>query len=105
MTRALYAAALRGSRVALCDAAVYPALLGALELPEEAAVRLLRELVTRDFVGLERQARALGLSDSDAALLVDVPQIRGGADVLEVHASGPAADAVTGLRRVLELLP
>jgi len=105
MCRALDAVGLRGYRVALGDASLYPALLGALELPEEAAVRLLGELVTRDFVGLEREARALGLSDSDAALLVEVPQIRGGADVLEVHASGPVADAVTGLRRVLELLP
>ena len=33
-----------------------------------------------------------------------MPQLRGGPDVLEAPA-GPVAEAVTGLRRVLELLP
>jgi ATP phosphoribosyltransferase regulatory subunit len=105
MCRALDAVGLRNYRIALGDASLYPALLSALELPEDARERLLRELVTRDFVGLDREVRELGLPEADAALLVDVPQIRGGQDVLEAPSGGPVAEAVGGLRRVLELLP
>lgn len=103
MCRALDATGLRGYRIGLGDAALYPALLRSLALPEEAAAALLRELVTRDFVGLERRVRELDLPADDAELLVRVPQLRGGPDVLGV-AEGPVADAVAGLRQVLELL-
>jgi ATP phosphoribosyltransferase regulatory subunit len=103
MCRALDATGLKGYRIALGDASLYPALLRALDLAEETADRLLRELVTRDFVGLERAVMALGLSAGDADLLVSVPQLRGGPDVLDAT-PGPVADAVAGLRHVLELL-
>jgi ATP phosphoribosyltransferase regulatory subunit len=103
MCRALDATGLKGYRIALGDAALYPALLRALDLAPETADRLLRELVTRDFVGLEREVMALGLPDADAELLVSVPQLRGGPDVLDAT-PGPVADAVAGLRQVLALL-
>jgi ATP phosphoribosyltransferase regulatory subunit len=104
MCRALDTVGLRGYRIGLGDASLYPALLRALELPDEARERLLRELVTRDFVGLEREVHELGLSGEDADLLIGVPQMRGGPDVLEAPAGGPVSEAVAGLRRVLELL-
>ena len=69
-----------------------------------AQERLLGELVTRDFVGLERAALELGLRGEEAELLVAVPQMRGGPDVLEAPVGGPVSDAVGGLRQVLELL-
>ena len=72
-------------------------------MPEEAADRLLRELVMRDFVGLEHELGELGLADADRDLLLRVPQMRGGPDVLE-GPEGPVADAVTGLRNVHGLL-
>ena len=97
---ALDAAGLDGYRVGLGDAALYPALLGAYEVDEEARKQLMHELVTRDFVGLEREVRERGLP----AELLAIPQLRGGPEVLDVPA-GPAADAVIGLRAVLELLP
>jgi ATP phosphoribosyltransferase regulatory subunit len=103
MCRALDATGLREYRIALGDASLYPALLRSFELGEEATERLMAELVSRDFVGLEREARALGLSAADTALLMDVPQLRGGPSVLDA-AAGPAADAAAGLRKVLELL-
>ena len=59
--------------------------------------------MTRDFVGLEREVGALGLPAQDAALLVDVPQLRGGPEILDALPSS-AADAVVGLRQVLERL-
>ena len=60
-------------------------------------------LVTRDFVALEPELGRLGLDDADAELLLRVPQMRGGPDVLG-EAGGPVADAVAGLRGVYELL-
>jgi ATP phosphoribosyltransferase regulatory subunit len=103
MCDALDAVGLRGYRIGLGDAALYPKLLRAHDLPEEARAALMKELVTRDFVGLEHAISRLGLSDADAELLLRVPQMRGGPDVLE-SPPGPIADAVAGLRRVLALL-
>lgn len=102
MCRALDATGLQGYRIGLGDASLYPALLRSLEVPEEAAATLLRELVTRDFVGLELAVRELGLSDDDAKLLIEVSQMRGGPG--EFAAEGPIADAMGGLRRVIEQL-
>ncbi len=104
MCRALDAVGLRGYRIALGDAAVYPALLGALVPSQEAREALMGELVTRDFVGLERKVGELDLAAEDARLLVTVPQLRGGPEVLEAAPGGPVSEAVAGLRRVLDLL-
>jgi ATP phosphoribosyltransferase regulatory subunit len=90
-------------RVGLGDASLYPALLAGLGIDEEHRERLLHELATRDFVGLEREVRELGVADADADLLVRVPQLRGGPDVLDAP-PGVVADALAGLRSVLDLL-
>jgi ATP phosphoribosyltransferase regulatory subunit len=103
MCRVLDATGLRNYRIAVGDASLYPALLASFELGEQATKRLMNELVSRDFVGLEREAHALGLSASDTDLLTSVPQLRGGPSVLDAP-PGPAAEALLGLRRVLELL-
>jgi ATP phosphoribosyltransferase regulatory subunit len=89
--------------VGLGDAALYPALLSGLGVDEEHRERLLQELATKDFVGLEREVRELDLAARDAELLVRVPQLRGGSGVLEAP-PGPVADALRGLRDVLDLL-
>ena len=61
----------------------------------------MHELVTRDFVGLEREVGALGLTEPGAAeALVRIPQVRGTGEVLDAL-GGPAADAGEGLRSVL----
>jgi ATP phosphoribosyltransferase regulatory subunit len=103
LCHALDAVGLEGYRVGLGDASLYPALLSGLRVDEEHRERLLGELATRDFVGLEREVRDLGLAKDDAELLIRVPQLRGGPDVLEAP-PGPVADAVAGLRDVLALL-
>jgi ATP phosphoribosyltransferase regulatory subunit len=100
----LDAVGLQGYRVGLGDASLYPALLAAFDVPVEARERLMHELTTRDFVGLEREVQRLGTGAEEADLLLRVPQMRGGPRVLEAPA-GPVADAVSGLRAVLELLP
>jgi ATP phosphoribosyltransferase regulatory subunit len=100
---ALDAVGLTGYRVGLGDAALYPNLMAAFDVPEEARERMLLELGRKDLVGLEREVRALGLPGDAAELLTRVPQLRGGADVLGAGA-GPVADAVANLRSVLDLL-
>jgi ATP phosphoribosyltransferase regulatory subunit len=103
LCRALDAAGLRDYRVGLGDASLYGALLDAFAVAPEARARILHELVTRDFVGLEREVAAAGIGGDEAAMLLRVPQMRGGADVLEAT-DGPVAEALAGMRAVRELL-
>ena len=100
---ALDAVGLRDFRIGLGDAALYPMLLRSHDVPDDAVDTLMDALVGRDFVALETQLAALGLDDADADLLLRVPQIRGGPEVLS-GAEGPVADAVAGLAGVYELL-
>jgi ATP phosphoribosyltransferase regulatory subunit len=96
---ALDATGLAGYRIGLGDASLYPALLDAHAVPAGARVEILHELVTRDFVGLEREVQGLGLGAEASAALIGVPQRRGGQEVLQ--GVGPAGDR---LRALLELL-
>lgn len=98
---ALDAAGLKDYRVGLGDATLYPELLAALGVPEEARDGLLDTLVRRDHVELEARVRALGLDEDRARELARIPQLRGGEGLLGDLPAGPAADAVTGLRSVL----
>jgi ATP phosphoribosyltransferase regulatory subunit len=97
--RALDAAGLRDYRVGVGDASLFPALLAGLDVPEEVRTRMLRELVERDYVGLEHEAKELGVGDE----VLRVAQLRGGPEVLEAS-PGPVADACEGLRAVHALL-
>ena len=97
---ALEAAGLENYRIGLGDASLYPAILDALAVPTGARPQILHELNTRDFVGLEREVEGLGLGGEARELLLGVPQLRGGPDVLAVP-DGPAAEAVAGMRAVL----
>jgi ATP phosphoribosyltransferase regulatory subunit len=103
LCHALDAAGLRDYRIGLGDASLYPALLAALGVPDEARARLLASLIARDFVTLESELGRLELADADAELLLRVPQLRGGPEILAAG-DGPVAGAVTGLRGVYELL-
>ena len=101
----LDAVGLRSYRIGLGDVALYQALLDRYEVAGEGRERILHELVTRDFVGLEREIDALCLPDADAvAQLKRVPQLRGGPEVLE-RLDGGAREAAEGLRGIHALLP
>jgi ATP phosphoribosyltransferase regulatory subunit len=100
---ALDAAGLETYRIGVGDASLYPALLDAVGVAPESHERLLTKLVHGDFVGLEREIQNLDLRESDAQLLLRVPKIRGGPEVLE-HLETSLHDAVTGLRAVHALL-
>jgi ATP phosphoribosyltransferase regulatory subunit len=96
LCRALDATGLQGYRIGLGSAALYPALLDRAGVAEAARERVLHELVTRDFVGLERELRAAGAPEE----LLRLPQMRGGPEVLDA-----AGDAAAGLRELHDRLP
>jgi ATP phosphoribosyltransferase regulatory subunit len=79
---ALDAAGLRRHRVGVGDGALYRGLLTSFGVAEEAHLPLLETLSRRDLVGLEGQVDALGLEQVRRDLLVRLPQLRGGPEVL-----------------------
>jgi ATP phosphoribosyltransferase regulatory subunit len=103
MCAALDTAGLETYRVGLGDASLYPALLEAVGVDSERHEPLLTRLVRGDFVGLEDEVRELGLSREDADMLLGVPRVRGGPEVLEGLA-GAVHEAVMGMRAVHDLL-
>ena len=103
LCNALDAVGLSRYRVGLGDASLYPALMAAFDVPEEARERLLQELADKDLVGLEHEVSELALPAEAADLLVRVPQLRGGSELLGAE-SGPVADALGNLRAILDLL-
>jgi len=101
---ALDAVGLESYRVGLGDASLYPSLLEGLGVASELRARILNELVSGDFVGLERELDRVGLESEAMELLLAVPRKRGGPEVLE-GLSGALESAVTGMRAVHQLLP
>jgi ATP phosphoribosyltransferase regulatory subunit len=100
---ALDAAGLDNYRVGLGDAALYPSLLEAFEVDTERSDLILTELAAGDFVGVDREIRALGLADSEADLLLRLAHTRGGPEVLE-GLEGALHDALSHMREVHALL-
>jgi ATP phosphoribosyltransferase regulatory subunit len=103
LCHALDATGLKDYRIGLGDASLFPALMASLQVREHVRQGLLEALVLRDFVGLQELLGESGLSGEAAELLLDVPQRRGGPELL-ADAPAPADGAVKGLRDVLELL-
>jgi ATP phosphoribosyltransferase regulatory subunit len=94
---ALDATGLTGYRIALGSASLYPALMDTFGVPAPVRETLLAALGSRDFVALETQVELHGLDPE----LLRVPQLRGGAEVLDEIAGGEA----DGLREILDDLP
>jgi ATP phosphoribosyltransferase regulatory subunit len=104
LCRALEATGLEGFRVGLGDASLFPALMSTLEVPAQERKALLDTLVRRDFVELQQRLSEIGLADEDARTLLEVPQRRGGSEIL-AQTPAAATEAVAGMRMVHELLP
>ena len=104
---ALDEAGLARHRVGLGDGALYRTLLEGLDVPEERRGPLLDCLSQRDLVTLGRHVDELGLQPGARDLLMRVPELRGGVNVLEV-ADGPlgglAREALDGLRALMQAL-
>ena len=77
-------------RIGLGDGALYSTLLRSLEVPEKP---LLERLALRDLVGLEHMVDELGLAKDARDLLVRLPELRGGPEILD-----EPIDALDGLR-------
>jgi ATP phosphoribosyltransferase regulatory subunit len=93
---ALDAAGLRRHRVGIGDASLYRTLLHTAGVAEEEHLPLLECLSRRDLVGLEmRISRVSGLGSSARELLVELPSLRGGPDVLD------RAEGLRGLHEAL----
>ena len=103
MCRALDAAGLKTYKVGLGDASLYPALLEAVGVEAEQREQILAELVSGDFVGVERELTELELPDDQRQLLLRVPQMRGGPELLH-ELTGPLQAAGTGMLDVQTLL-
>jgi ATP phosphoribosyltransferase regulatory subunit len=103
MCAALDAAGLENYRVGVGDASLYPGLLETMGVGETARERILQALVNGDFVGVEREMQTTSVSAQDAELLLKVPRIRGGPEVLS-GLSGALEEAATGMRAIHALL-
>jgi ATP phosphoribosyltransferase regulatory subunit len=103
LCHSLDAVGLQDFRIGVGDASLFPALMESLGVPESHRGGLLQTLVRRDFVALERLLGDAGVPRAAAELLLEVPQRRGGPELL-TDAPEPAVEAVTGMRRVYELL-
>ncbi len=80
---ALDAAGLPRARIGLGDAGLFRSLLETLGVEPAAAARILAALERHDLVALEVEVEALGLPADQRDVLVQLPQLRGGSDVLE----------------------
>jgi len=100
---ALEEAGLRRHRIGVGDGSLVRGLLAELEVPEDRRGKLLEHLSRRDLVALAVDAEELGLSPGSRDLLVAIPTLRGGPEVLD-RAEGPVARSAEGLRALHELL-
>jgi ATP phosphoribosyltransferase regulatory subunit len=94
---ALDAAGLTRARIGVGDAGLYVGLLEALAVTEAPRRDLLAALEQHDLVELERLVGALDLAAEAKATLARIPQLRGGAEVIEqaVELGGDPVDRAT----------
>jgi ATP phosphoribosyltransferase regulatory subunit len=97
LCQALEAAGLQDFRVGVGSASLYPTLLETLGVDTPASDRILTELVQGDFVGVEREVRGLGMSGDQVELLLGIPRLRGGPEILDDLPSA-VTEAISGLR-------
>ena len=90
-------------KIGVGDGSLYRRLLDGLEVPQDSHRELLGCLSRRDMVGLELRVDALGLSRDARDLLVGLPAMRGGPEILD-RPDGPASDALARLRSLYEVL-
>ena len=87
LCEALVAAGVENWRIGLGDASLYPRLLDRIGVPAGARAQILHELVTRDYVGLQREVERFGAPE-----LLELPQRRGGPEVLDAPETAQLAE-------------
>jgi ATP phosphoribosyltransferase regulatory subunit len=83
LSAALDAAGLTRALIGLGDADLYRQLLAELDVPSERRDVILELLAVHDLVGLEREVDALRLDAGERETLLRLPNLRGGAEVLD----------------------
>jgi ATP phosphoribosyltransferase regulatory subunit len=83
LTTALDAAGLSRARIGLGDAGLFRKALEAMDVDEDARGRALAALERHDFVALEEEISDLGLDEEKQQVLVALPQLRGGVEVID----------------------
>jgi len=105
---ALDEAGLARHRVGLGDGGLYRGLLERLEVPEDRREPVLACLSQRDLVTLGRHVEELRLEPGTRDLLLRLPEMRGGVEVLDGPGGPPAGnlppDALDGLRALMQAL-
>jgi ATP phosphoribosyltransferase regulatory subunit len=80
---ALDAAGLTRARIGLGDAGLFRKALEAMGVGAEVQGAALASLERHDFVALEAEVRELGLDEAKRDVLTALPQLRGGAEVID----------------------
>jgi len=83
LAAALDAAGLSRAVIGLGDADLYRGLLRELAVADGPSARLLECLATHDHVGLEAEVAQLDLAADERELLIRIPMLRGGPEILE----------------------
>jgi ATP phosphoribosyltransferase regulatory subunit len=99
---ALDAAGLPRSRIGLGDAGLFRSLLEAMQIEAEARMRMLAALERHDFVALEGEVMNLPLDDDRREVLLRLPQLRGGPEVIEQAVELGGADTRHATARLRE---
>jgi ATP phosphoribosyltransferase regulatory subunit len=100
LSRALDAVGLNRAVIGLGDAALYRQLLDEVGVGGEDRDRITERLATHDLVGLQEDVEALSLDRHDRDVLLQLPNMRGGPEVLQ-RASELGGDAVRRATRRL----
>ena len=103
LCNSLQATGLKDFYVGIGDVGLYPSLLASCGVDVGSSEAVLRELGDRDFVGIDREVAALGLTEEQAAMLTQVPRLRGAA-VLRDQIEQPLAGALSGIRELVDSL-
>ena len=97
LCRAIEASGLKDFYVGVGDSALYPSLLASCGVDPDASETVLKELGDRDYVGIDRELRALDIAVDQIDLLTKVPRMRG-AEVLSGSLDPALDSAVSSIR-------
>jgi ATP phosphoribosyltransferase regulatory subunit len=103
LSAALDAGGLPRTRIGLGDAGLFSSLLRTMGVGPVEAKGLIEALARHNLVELEQQVDALAIPDQRKRTLIDLPQLRGGAEVIERAVELGGEDVRTPISRLAEV--
>jgi ATP phosphoribosyltransferase regulatory subunit len=103
LSAALDAGGLPRTRIGLGDAGLFGSLLGTMGVGPAEAKGLIEALARHNLVELEQQVGELAIPDERKRTLVDLPQLRGGSEVIERAIELGGEDVRTPISRLAEV--